>query len=505
MASKGVHQLSNGLYVSGAPDKYKDKVPIMTSSAMPYTGGDIKKSGELGKMFDIAVEAPKLKKSGPLHGGAPSSGSFRAAGSNSGPLSSSGNPMMRSSIPNSGPQGLSMGSQVGSRPRQAAHSGPLFRNGDPSNVKNAMHSNCRGVSNGTNLRNSGPLSGGGMAPGMVRQNSGPLAPNLPATGLITSGPITSGPPSSSKKHSGPLDGSGFGPKLTGSVNNHAINNLSNSQMYSFKRSFPSVILWTVVPLFLIGFVAGAFILAAVQNAVLLIVVVCLLCAILLLLVWNTFVGKGAVTGFIVKYADADWSQVKDGHYVKVTGVVTCGNAPLETSYQGVPRCVYTSSGLYEYRDLKGKPAGTNHRCFTWGLRHLERYAVDFYISDLKSGERALVKAGYGATVTPYVEESTVVNVTKTNRDIPSRFSKWLSDRNLSSDDRVMRLTEGYIKEGFIVTVMGVMQRNENVLMIVPPSEPVSTGCQWGRCLLPATMEGLLLRFEADAKADSIPV
>ncbi|KAI5067442.1 hypothetical protein GOP47_0017970 [Adiantum capillus-veneris] len=505
MTSNRVHQLSNGLYVSGTPDKYKDKLPTMTSSAMPYTGGDIKKSGELGKMFDIAVEAPRLKKSGPLQGGALSAGSFRAAASNSGPLNSSENPATRSSIPNSGPQGLSMGSQVGGRPRQAAHSGPLFRNGDPANVKNAMYSNPRGVSSGTNLRNSGPLSSGGVAPGMVRQNSGPLAPNLPATGLITSGPITSVPPSSSKKHSGPLDGSGFAPKLTSSVNNHAINNLSNSQMYSFKRSFPRVILWTVVPLFLIGFVAGGFILAAVQNAVLLIVVICLLCAILVLLAWNTFIGKGAVTGFIIKYPDADWSQVKDGHYVKVTGVVTCGNVPLESSYQRVPRCVYTSSGLYEYRDFKGKSAGTSHRRFTWGLRHLERYAVDFYISDLKSGERALVKAGYGANVTPYVEESTVVDVTDTSKEIPSLFLRWLSNRNLSRDNRVMRLTEGYIKEGFIVTVMGVMQRNENVLMIVPPSEPVSTGCQWGRCLLPATMEGLLLRCEDDAKADIIPV
>ncbi|KAH7315873.1 hypothetical protein KP509_21G069000 [Ceratopteris richardii] len=544
MTSNRVHQLSNGLYVSGAPDKQKDKPHVMTSTAMPYTGGDIKKSGELGKMFDIPVEAPRFKKSGPIHGGAPSAGPYIPATSYSGPLNSNGYPAGRSSVPNVGPPT----SQAGGRSRQAARSGPIFKNGEPASSKNAF-TYQRGLSSGSNPRNSGPLSGGGAAPGMVRQNSGPLTPNLPATGLITSGPITSGPLSSSKKLSGSVETGTLAAKFSGNANNQAINVLSNAQSYSFKRSFPPVILWAVVPLFLIGFVAGGFILATVQNAILLIVVTCLLCAILLLLAWNSFVGQGAVTGFMDKYPDVDLSQAKDGHYVKITGVVTCGSIPLETSYQKVPRCVYTSSGLYEYMYFKGKPASANHLSFTWGLRHLEasvmlennlpvhfpvvtflvfitawddvyeegeyyfihissamqRQAVDFYISDPKSGLRALVKAGYGAIVTPYVEENTLVNITKTNKEIPSQFLKWISDRNLSSDDRVMKFKEGYIKEGFIVTVMGVVQRNENVLMIVPPSEPVSTGCQWSRFLLPATMAGLLLRCENDSKADIIPV
>ena len=53
--------------------------------------------------------------------------------------------------------------------------------------------------------------------------------------------------------------------------------------------------------------------------------------------------------------------------------------------------------------------------------------------------------------------------------------------------------------------MGVVQRNDNVLMIVPPSEPVSTGCQWGRFLLPANLDGIILRGEDNSKADVIPV
>lgn len=33
----------------------------------------------------------------------------------------------------------------------------------------------------------------------------------------------------------------------------------------------------------------------------------------------------------------------------------------------------------------------------------------------------------------------------------------------------------YIKEGSRVCIMGVVQRNDSVLMIVHPSEPISTG------------------------------
>lgn len=74
---------------------------------------------------------------------------------------------------------------------------------------------------------------------------------------------------------------------------------------------------------------------------------------------------------------------------------------------------------------------------------IQRYVADFYISDFQSGLRALVKAGYGAKVAPFVKPSTVVDVTKENRDLSPTFLRWLADRKLSSDDRVMRLKEGY--------------------------------------------------------------
>lgn len=68
--------------------------------------------------------------------------------------------------------------------------------------------------------------------------------------------------------------------------------------------------------------------------------------------------------------------------------------------------------------------------------------VDFYISDFQSGLRALVKAGSGAKVTPYVDESIAVDINQSNRDMSPEFVRWLGKRNLSGDDRVMRLKEG---------------------------------------------------------------
>ncbi|CAL9188940.1 unnamed protein product [Musa hybrid cultivar] len=476
------HQLSNGLYVSGRPEQPKEKPPTMSSIAMPYTGGDIKKSGELGKMFDLHME--KSRKSGPLPGAPLRNGSFGGAAPHSGPV-----------IPNASGRSSYSGSLSSAVPvsnssvnRQKSNSGPL-KHGD--SIK----------------KSSGPQSGG-INP-MARQNSGPLPPPLPATGLITSGPINSGPLNSSgvpHKVSGPLNSIGS-VKLhnTTVVHNQAVTNLGQEEDYSFKGSLPKPILWSVVLLFVMGFIAGGFILGAVHNAVLLIVVVIIFGAVSSLFIWNTCFGRRAIIGFISQYPDAELKTAKDGQYVKVTGVVTCGNFPLESSYSKVPRCVYTSTSLYEYRGWDSKAANSKHRHFTWGLRSMERNVVDFYISDFQSGLRALVKAGYGAQVTPYVDESIVFDINPDNKGFSPEFLRWLRKRNLSSDDRVMRLKEGYIKEGSTVSVMGIVRRNDNVLMIIPPSEPFSTGCQWAKCILPANLEGIVLRCEDTSKIDVIPV
>ncbi|KAG0468912.1 hypothetical protein HPP92_018240 [Vanilla planifolia] len=243
-------------------------------------------------------------------------------------------------------------------------------------------------------KSSGPQTGG-IAP-LSRQNSGPIPPVLPTTGLITSGPISSGPLNSSgapRKVSGPFDSIGLAKlQRTTMANNQAVTKLSQD---------------------------------------------------VTLLIWNHFWGRRAVVTFISQYPDVELRTAKDGQYIKITGVVTCGNVPLESSFQKVPRCVYTSSSLYEYRGWESKAVNPQHRRrFTWGIRSVEKNVVDFYISDFQSGLRALVKTGYGASVSPYVDESVIVDMDINNKEISAEFLRWLRERNLSSDGRMLCLKEG---------------------------------------------------------------
>ncbi|XP_060208986.1 uncharacterized membrane protein At1g16860-like isoform X2 [Lycium barbarum] len=397
------HQLSGGLYVSGRPEQPKEKAPTMSSVSMPYTGGDIKKSGELGKMFVTPTDGSRSRKSGPINNAPLRTGSMTSGG---------------------GPGYVSL---------KKTNSGPLNKHGEPMK------------------KSSGPQGGGGTVPS--RQNSGPIPPILPTTGLITSGPLNSagGP----RKVSGPLDSTGSIKlqKNYSILNNQAVTRINQCEEYSFRKNFPKTIFWSIVLLFVMGFIAGGFILAAVHNPILLVVVVVLFAVVCVVFTWNTCYGRKAIVGLISQYPDAELRTAKDGQFVKVSG----------------------------------------------------GHVSDFYISDFQSGLRALVKTGYGARVTPYVEESTVVDIDQSNRGMSPEFVRWLAARNLSSDDRIMRLKEGYIKEGSTVSVMGVVQRNDNVLMIVPPPEPFSTGCQWAKCILPASLDGIVLRCEDSSKIDVIPV
>lgn len=391
----------------------------MASRAVPYTGGDVKKSGELGKMFDIQVtdQANTKLPSRPSSSSQPNSGSVRS-GSNSGP---------------------------------------------------------------------------------VKKTSGPLP--LQPTGLITSGPIGSGP--LSNRRSGQLDYSGSGSGSVKAGYGSAVTSLGEDVKVGFRVS--RAVAWVVMVVVAMGVMIGAFLMVAVKKAVVLVAVAAVVGPLFIGMIWNCVWGRRGLLGFVKKYPDTELRGAIDGQYVKVTGVVTCGSIPLESSYQRVPRCVYVSTELHEYKGCGGKSANPKHRCFSWGSRHSEKYVSDFYISDFQSGLRALVKAGYGAKVAPFVKPATVVNITKGNRDLSPSFLRWLADRNLSSDDRIMRLKEGYIKEGSTVSVMGVVRRHDNVLMIVPSTEPVSTGCQWSRCLLPTYVEGLILTCDDNQDGDVVPV
>ncbi|KAK6154614.1 hypothetical protein DH2020_008862 [Rehmannia glutinosa] len=427
----GSHQLSSGLIVSGRPEpQLKERQPTMASRAVIYTGGDVKKSGELGKMYGVdfsSEEHPHQSVGPPKLPSRPPSGSAR-----------------------SGPSSGTLGPK-------STNSGPMSRMTSSSSF------------------------------------SGPMTPIQP-TGLITSGPLGT---SASSRRSGQLDTASAPSSFKKANYGSAVTSLGEEGLAG-----GNVDVFIVVAM---GLVVGAFLMAAVKKAVILVAVVAVLVPTVVVLVWNYVYKEHGILGFLRKCPDDELRGAVDGQYVKITGVVTCGSIPLETSFQKVSRCIYASSELYEYRGFGGKPANAKHRFFSWGCRHSEKHVADFYISDNKSGLRALVKTGYGAKVAPFLKPTVVIDVTKDNKELSPNFLRWLSDRGLSSDDRLMRLKEGYIQEGSTVSVMGVVRRHHNVLMIVPPTEPVSTGCRWLSCLLPTYIEGLILMCDESPSNEVIPV
>ncbi|XP_041992712.1 uncharacterized membrane protein At1g16860-like isoform X2 [Salvia splendens] len=383
----GSHQLSNGLMVSGRPEQQpKERQPTMGSRAVPYTGGDVKKSGELGRMYGVDLS------SGDHHHHPP--------------------PVVPPKLPSR-------------QPSSSQHNSGSARSGPNS---------------GQMGKNSGPMSKKSSSSSF----SGPMTPIQP-TGLITSGSL------SSNRRSGQLDPPVAPSSFKKAAYGSAVTSLGDEVKLGFKVS--KVAMWMFLVVVVMGLVVGVFLMASVKKPVILVAVVALLVPIVVIFVWNYAYRNRGVLGFLNSYPDAELRGAVDGQFVKVTG----------------------------------------------------RHVADFYISDFQSGLRALVKAGYGAKVAPFVKSKVVVDVTKDSSKLSPNFLRWLSERGKSSDDRLTRLKEGYIKEGSTVSVMGVVRRLDNVLMIVPPSEPVSTGCRWPCCLLPTYIEGLTLTCDESQNADVIPV
>ncbi|RWW47255.1 hypothetical protein BHE74_00046778 [Ensete ventricosum] len=251
----------------------------------------------------------------------------------------------------------------------------------------------------------------------------------------------------------------------------------------------------VVPLLLAALAFALFILVVVHNAVLLVSVLVLSALILALFLWNAaaYRRKLSLNLFLDRFPDTDLLSAKDSQLVKVTGFASCGDLSLESSYEKAGRCVYTSTLLYEYCGCHPKQAHVNHQCFQWNLTFVERMATDFYVTDVKSGIRALVKAGQGSKVIPLIEENVLVNVTSLDRELSPTLKKWLQGRQLSCEARLLRLEEGYVMEGTCLTVMGMLSRKNGVLVIVPLPETISTDCLLQKFLLPVDIDGLLLK------------
>jgi hypothetical protein len=148
---------------------------------------------------------------------------------------------------------------------------------------------------------------------------------LPATGLITSGPISSGPLNSSgapkRKVSGSLDpAASMKVRATSFAHNPAVSTVTTKGGFSIKGCFSKLAFWLVFGSLVMGCILGVFILAAVHNAILLIAMVAMLGVFATLLSWNVCRGKRGVIGYVNRYPDADLRTTKDGEYVKVTGV-----------------------------------------------------------------------------------------------------------------------------------------------------------------------------------------
>ncbi|KAG6490454.1 hypothetical protein ZIOFF_051751 [Zingiber officinale] len=401
------HQLSSGMIVSGPPEPPKERAPSVGSTAVPYTGGDVLKSGELGKMLHIP-----------------------AAGD-----------------PGVGP----------SRLVYKSHSWTF------------VHSSS------------------GSCPVPTRKTSGPLA-QIPPTGLITSRPARS-----SGGDTDQSPGSARGKKTEDGYGGAVTAVEEAAFAFGLSRGWR----WALVAVFVAGFAAGALVLVAVGRLVILIGVAAVAAPVAVAAVWNWARGREEVERFWRFYPNTsiDTRNLQIGKLVKITGHVTCGSIPLESSYQNIPRCIYASTELDEYRGWSGF-ATTALKCSTWKLKYAERHVADFYISDPDSGTRFLVRAGNGARVTTFVKPTTIIEMNKENKDLSPDFISWLTKRNLPSDDRIMHLKEGYIKEGNTASIIGILWKHENLIIIDPPPDVVSTGCLWRRFFFPLSVEGLILIGDA---------
>ncbi|XP_008810704.2 uncharacterized membrane protein At1g16860-like isoform X2 [Phoenix dactylifera] len=211
----------------------------------------------------------------------------------------------------------------------------------------------------------------------------------------------------------------------------------------FRAPVPAAVPCVIVPLLLAGLAVSLLILVVVHNALLLAAVLFLSAAASSFLLWNaaSFRNHGALLVFLDRLPASDLVTARDGQLIKITG----------------------------------------------------RFATDFYITDMKSGTRALVKAGYNSKVIPLIDENMLVNTTSKHGELSSILKKWLERRRLSSGACLLCLKEGYIKEGNSLTVMGMLSRKNGVLMIVPPPEPFSTGCLLQKFLLAVDVDGLVLK------------
>lgn len=275
----GSHQLSNGLYVSGRPEHFKERPPTMASRAVPYTGGDVKRSGELGKMYGIDLTATS---SAGEHHAQPHPHPSSAPPPSLKPLSRPSS----SSQHNSG--SMRSGPNSGSISHKTSNSGPM-----PKKYTSSSSS-----------------------------FSGPMTPIQP-TGLITSGPLGTSASGRSSRSSHLDPPSGLSTKV---AYGSAVTSLSEDAKYGFKVS--RVAMWVSLIVVVMGLLVGAFLMVAVKKALILVAVLAVSALCLVALIWNLAYKKRGLLGFLRRYPDAELRGAADGRYVKVTGVISYSLFPF---------------------------------------------------------------------------------------------------------------------------------------------------------------------------------
>ncbi|MFS8026435.1 putative membrane protein [Helianthus anomalus] len=162
-------------------------------------------------MFDVDNISSRQRKPGPIANAPLRTGLFGNSSNSNQTSSNSGNRMG------------SLGAGPGSSSMKKASSDPLNKHGEPIR------------------KSSGPQSGGMPS---SRNNSGPqsgVTPVLPTTGLITSRPLNSS--GQLRRRSGSTNATGPGKSQTAKVKNQAVTHLRQEDGRSFSRLLYKPLLW----------------------------------------------------------------------------------------------------------------------------------------------------------------------------------------------------------------------------------------------------------------------
>ncbi|KAJ4845738.1 hypothetical protein Tsubulata_049941 [Turnera subulata] len=288
----------------------------------------------------------------------------------------------------------------------------------------------------------------------------------------------------------------------GGLKTPVMNDLSNAALREQNKQscnpIPSAAIYILATLFVVGVSVSVFILVVVHNAFFFLAFLLLSALVGSFVAWNriSWGHKAAVFCFFNSFPESDLRAASEGQLVKITGLNRTGESHPESNFNKMKGDGWWRSLSYqmylhihsfdEYGEFGWRTANSIASCFQWDLTYCE------------SGIRAMVKAGSGCTVVPLIVESKLVTTARQCRNFSRHLRKWLQERHLPAEARLLRLEEGYVQEGGVVTVVGMLHRHNDLPMIVHPQELLSTGCLWHKFFLPVDTDGLIIRVPETA-------